>query len=86
MEFNQHFLERASAELLEAWHVVIKLNTEPLAVDRIKTCQDWLQAFSRRRIEDATYAADVTRALSVVGVKVSVGFNTKNDPQTSRTA
>jgi hypothetical protein len=39
--------------------VLIKLDTEPHTVGRIKTYQDWMQAFSRRRAEDASLRSGV---------------------------
>jgi hypothetical protein len=77
IEFIQHCLERARAELSEAWRVLIKLNTEPSAVEGIRLYQEWLQAFSKRRFDDATYAAQVARALSVVNINVSLSLDTK---------
>jgi hypothetical protein len=84
IEFNQHFLERASAELSEAWSVLIKLNTEPHVAERFKLYQEWLQAFSRRRVDDATYVEEVARALSGVNFRVSLGLDTKRDFPTSK--
>ena len=80
VEINQHYLDRAHAEFMEGWDMLMKINAEQQAVDRVKAWQDWLQGFSKRRVEDAAYTADAARALSGMDIKLAVGFSTSEEP------
>jgi hypothetical protein len=62
-EINQHYAERIKVEFFEMLDVVQKINAETLPIDKVKLCQDWLNGFSQRRMEDANYAMEAAQVL-----------------------
>ena len=85
-DINQHYAERIKVEFLETLDVVQKLNAATLVNDKVKLCQDWLNGFSERRMEDANYAMEAAQVLGSTEMKLSMGLVDKEDLQAAKAA
>lgn len=84
-KINQHYAMRAQMEWQEAVALVLKCSAG-LPVDGVGPCHEWLRDFYMRRIEDAQYAMEATRALGSIEMKISMGLVEKEDIQAAKAA
>lgn len=62
-EINQHWLERIQTDSTDAWQTLFKFGSTPAVGEKIKLCEQWLEAAMKKAADDATYVLESAKAL-----------------------